>query len=396
MPAGMKVKLNNAALLRWARESSGYGLDEIARSLRKHPETILAWESGEDAPTYPQLRDFAAKVKRPLAALFLPEVPPELPAPVDYRAKSGERAGRYTAETLLAVRMLRNSLSELRALLEGLRQSLVFSMPRWASSTDPVARAREMRSELEITLEAQMGWKTAAQAFEAWRSVLFDRGVLVQVLDMPLEDARGFSVLENDLVLGGIAVSREEGAREARIFSVFHEVAHLCLRSPGVSGLLVEDLGAKPTAVERLEVYCNHFANAFLLPRDHPAVIDAAHSVAQDFTAETALQYAHQFNVSKDVLARTALYLGFITPQTYQAETEQWRAQYRETAANSEKVRGWGSSEAKKKVGRLGKGYVAAVLQAWDRDMLSAYEVSNLLSLGLRHLDEARSLVVGR
>jgi transcriptional regulator with XRE-family HTH domain len=51
----------------------GLSVAEVAQMLKRPPEEIEAWESGEDAPTYPQLEKLAYQIyKRPLAVFFLP------------------------------------------------------------------------------------------------------------------------------------------------------------------------------------------------------------------------------------------------------------------------------------------------------------------------------------
>ena len=67
----------NPAIIKWARERSGYTLEEVANSLNKDVETISNWESGSSAPTNAQLEKLADKCKRPIALFFFPEVPQE-------------------------------------------------------------------------------------------------------------------------------------------------------------------------------------------------------------------------------------------------------------------------------------------------------------------------------
>ena len=68
------------AVLRWARESIGMSVEDVALKLKRPPEDIRAWESADaTAPTYAQLETLAYKVlKRPLAVFFLPEPPKEV------------------------------------------------------------------------------------------------------------------------------------------------------------------------------------------------------------------------------------------------------------------------------------------------------------------------------
>ena len=67
----------NPTIIKWARERSGYTLQEVAKSLNRDVATISNWESGAAAPTYIQLEKLADKYKRPVAMFFFPEPPHE-------------------------------------------------------------------------------------------------------------------------------------------------------------------------------------------------------------------------------------------------------------------------------------------------------------------------------
>ena len=65
-------------LLRWCRATVGLSTADVATMLKRTQEEIEAWESGAEAPTYPQLEKLAYDIyKRPLAIFFLPTPPKE-------------------------------------------------------------------------------------------------------------------------------------------------------------------------------------------------------------------------------------------------------------------------------------------------------------------------------
>ena len=66
----------NPTIIKWARERSGYSLQEVAKSLNRDVATISDWESGAAAPTYVQLETLTDKYKRPIAMFFFPEAAP--------------------------------------------------------------------------------------------------------------------------------------------------------------------------------------------------------------------------------------------------------------------------------------------------------------------------------
>jgi transcriptional regulator with XRE-family HTH domain len=67
----------NPQILYWARTTAGLSVDDVVQKLKRKKitsETVLAWESGQEAPDYIQLERLAYEVyKRPLASpRFLP------------------------------------------------------------------------------------------------------------------------------------------------------------------------------------------------------------------------------------------------------------------------------------------------------------------------------------
>jgi transcriptional regulator with XRE-family HTH domain len=65
----------NPSVIKWARESAGVGLTQIAKRLGTSEETITAWESGSKMPTLRALETLASFLKRPLSAFFLSTPP---------------------------------------------------------------------------------------------------------------------------------------------------------------------------------------------------------------------------------------------------------------------------------------------------------------------------------
>ena len=70
------IKGINPTIIKWARERSGYTLEDVAKSFKKDVTTISNWELGTQAPTYVQLEKLADKYKRPVALFFFPETAP--------------------------------------------------------------------------------------------------------------------------------------------------------------------------------------------------------------------------------------------------------------------------------------------------------------------------------
>jgi transcriptional regulator with XRE-family HTH domain len=70
----------NPKILTWARERSGFSVEELAEKANKSPEEIEMWEAGAGTPSYSCLEHLADYLKMPVAVFFFPE-PPNLDDP---------------------------------------------------------------------------------------------------------------------------------------------------------------------------------------------------------------------------------------------------------------------------------------------------------------------------
>ena len=74
------------AVVQWARERSGYSIEDAKRYFKK----IAAWEAGEALPTYVQVEDMAERFKIPVAVFFFPKPPKVPPIEKSFRTLTAE------------------------------------------------------------------------------------------------------------------------------------------------------------------------------------------------------------------------------------------------------------------------------------------------------------------
>ncbi len=225
---------------------------------------------------------------------------------------------------------------------------------------------------LGISIEEQINeFDTHYTAQDVWRSVLFDRGVIVRICKMPITDARAFCLLGNDLA--GIGLSNED-REQGRIFSLFHEVCHLSLRQPGVSGLTSKHKSPN----QRLEQYCDRFSASFLLPSSHPKVMESLELFegSIDFL-EVAQFIANKFKVSKYVAIRRAFDLEKISPDIYWETIAEWRKRDR----SRKKPKRTGGNYPATQISYIGKRFVDLVMRALNLNYLTPVDVRRIVGL---------------
>lgn len=128
---------------------------------------------------------------------------------------------------------------------------------------------------------------------------------------------RGFAI--SDLYAPVVFINSAD-APSARLFTLLHELAHIWLGSSGISNVA-------PGNSRREETICNAVAGEFLAPTD---LFASLWSGSDQNLSERVSDLAHRFHVSRLVVVRRALDLGFVSQSVYaafyRAELDSFRA----------------------------------------------------------------------
>jgi Zn-dependent peptidase ImmA (M78 family) len=116
------------------------------------------------------------------------------------------------------------------------------------------------REFLVVANNIQHKFNDSNTSFNYYRELLSSIGILVfQTGTLPLNEMRGLSIFNEIFPI--IVVNRKD-EYNARIFSLFHELAHLITRTPGICGNF-DMVEQSPFDVE---IRCNNIAAEILLP----------------------------------------------------------------------------------------------------------------------------------
>ena len=203
----------NPVVMKWARESAGLDVPAVARNLRVNANIIEGWESGTRKPTLKTLEKLASFYKRPLAAFFLPERPQEPPMPTDFRVLLNEQKRPLSKKACLAMRRARRVQSLATELVKATGRELAANMEKAALTEDPEIVAARERDRLGISMEEQLSWRNEYEAFSKWREAIESLNTVVFQVRMPVEEARGFSLLDSSLPTIVVSVSDSIRAR---------------------------------------------------------------------------------------------------------------------------------------------------------------------------------------
>ncbi len=375
--AGSKFPVEvNPAVLRWARETAGYSVEE-AGDRTADARTLEDWESGKSRPTWAAVVKLAKLYKRPVAAMLLERPPAEPPLPPDFR-RLPEASKKLTPKAHFAIRTARWLAGAAAALERQLDRAAPFHGPNVRPSNSPEQLAERRRNSLGISLDEQTQWQNSGEAFRQWRSAVESQNVLVFQASMPVEEVRGFSLFESGKA---VIVLNQSDAVNARIFTLFHEYCHLLLAKPGIC--LPEEGNLADS--RQIETFCNRFAAALLIPRD-----DMAERLQSDVPLERAVAaLAARYRVSRAAVLGRMRGADAITEQLYR------RAMARLTSKGPAPRRPGGGARppAARVLGERGRTFVSLVVDALNRDLITANDASAYLGIKLAHLDKTAAQV---
>ena len=305
----------NPTIIKWARERSGYTLQEVAKSLNRDVATISNWESGAAAPTYVQLEKLADKYKRPVAMFFFPEPPHETDfvGQLALRSSEIEQLDPGIRILLRQARARQLSLMELN-MDANPAETKIFRDLHAQLGDSPTELAQQTRAYLDISIDTQAGWNSAKEALGNWLESVEEKGIFVFKAAFQNDSVDGFCLVHEQFPVIYLNNSRSS---VRQIFSLFHELAHLLLGESGITR------GINPVG-EQIEVFCNQFAAEFLVPSGNlETVLD--YPVYNDAAIE---ELANYYKVSRPVILLKLVDRGIFTFEDYWQKTEQWNEEY--------------------------------------------------------------------
>lgn len=247
-------------VLRWAIEESGWMEEELAERLHVDVQQLRAWEEGRGRPSKMEFNRLVSALRRPSALFFMPAPPVVESVMAHFRSAPGLVGHDLTKEesrTLRRAHRLRDLLSWVLREQESPTVRLLRVDPE---STSPEAASRRVRKRWGPSVSEQLKWRTASDAFKAYRGLLEDRGIFVWQVEIRGSWLRGFSLWDD---LAPLVVVKSGYNFQSRIYTVMHEVGHLLTRSESACQGFFDPEDAEDPAIER---WCESFSAAYLLP----------------------------------------------------------------------------------------------------------------------------------
>ncbi len=369
----------NPEIIKWAREVSGFSIEEIAKRIKITEENYKKIEAGIKSPTFKQLDLLANYFKRPVAVFFL-QKPPEEPSFVSSFRVLPKSEQEFSKELKLAIRKARYYQSVINILWKDLGMVTGPSILERNLNDDPTEIAKQERKKIGISEQEQYRWRDSYEAFNFWRECIESNNILVFQFKFPIKDARGFILMDKEPPV--ISINSSDSIL-ARIFTLFHEYAHIFL------GITEVYLGEEEINLDKdVENWCDRFASEFLLPQESLEKDEdfQIYSRTRRLNIEILENLSRKFKVSKQAVLTRIRTLNLIEYDVYKQELS--NLQKDKISKKSGFI-----PPPQKCLQEKGKQFISSVLQAKERGVITTADTIGYLSFILKHLDKIQEII---
>ena len=248
----------NNNLLIWARSMTPFKTTEMVELAcpKISAKNLHSWEKGDSFPSVSEAKKLASLYKLPFAAFYLSEKP----------AKTIKRyTDRRTLKGCYTKDISYTLWSEIRR-IESNRDSIL----EYASddtSTMPIPSIKNDNStEIASSIREYLGLNTPLPTrssfgnnpFNYFRNIIEHKGIIVaQVSGVEIEEMKGLSIYFDSYPI--IAINNKDYDR-SKVFSLFHELAHIFRRSSSLCTIDIEEHS------DQEELICDRIAAETLMP----------------------------------------------------------------------------------------------------------------------------------
>ncbi|RJP27114.1 MAG: ImmA/IrrE family metallo-endopeptidase [Candidatus Omnitrophota bacterium] len=358
-------------VLKWARERSGYKIEEISKRYKK----IAEWENGKSFPTYNELEQLSNKYKCPIAVFFFPE-PPELDRiEKSFRTLPNSEFERIPQDVRMRLRKARAmqiSLHELYEEMNPAKKIIVHDLTLNLSKNIHHF-TNHVRSYLNVSLQEQCSWNDEDMAFENWREILYDHGVFTFKDPFKGHDFSGFCLYDDQFP---IIYVNNKNAKTRQIFTLFHELAHLFFKTSGIDKQKDDYLKNLENDQRGIEVFCNRFSASFLVPDDDfEKKIKGIH-----LSEDVIISLSNTYKVSRELISRKLLDRELIDQAYYEEKSKEWidQANHKEN----------GENYYYNQIIYLGRKYIDFALKKYHQNKITIDQLSEYLNTHVKNIGE--------
>lgn len=329
--------------------------EEVASELNTHPQDIIDWEEGLLQPNLKQLEKLAELYGREIA-YFLRETPAP-PEKIEFRGKPGQSLKELSKEARIVLARFDELCRTALEFENLLGKEHIVSLPRFKSFDSPKTVAYSLREKFNV------GNKPIANL----RDLLEAEGVRIFEQPVPGDEFSGFSLWHSEYGPCILINAREPKGR--RNFTLGHELAHL-LYDQGSSLCFIE-LGTSES-YGSVEYKANQVSIQLLLPESGVVEDFRKRDLSNTPSEEEMAKMAYsKWCVSIQALGYRLENLGLIEKGHTATLLEPKPKHFRRPKSPA-----WER--------QLGKGFVKASFEAYQKGLISSGKLAHSLGITIR------------
>ena len=383
----------NPAILSWARETAGLSAEGAVKKLGLKDargvaaiDRLMALENGEVPPTRAMLSKMAKQYRRPLLTFYLAQPPRRGDWGKDFRAPMADRSREDEAVLNALVRNVQARQGLLReAMLDDDENLPALSFVASVTTDTPVTQVvASIRDTLGLQLEDYRAARSPDGAFRLLRSHAEQAGIFVLMVgnlgshhtDLGVEVFRGFALADD---FAPFVVVNPKDSSAARCFTLVHELAHLWIGEPGISG---------GDPMDPVEVFCNKVASSYLLPDDELGRFRGPATNDLDAWMEAVATFAAPLNISYSMVVYRLHRQGVIAHNTWLALSQLFRRGWldsRSARRKKQRARDGGPSYGVLVRHSLGPGLLELAAQLVSSGSLTATKAGRVMGVNPRN-----------
>ncbi len=365
--SGIGINIKN---LKIARENSGYPTLEATHKIcgkNGKGDKVFQWENGEKNPTWNQLKKMADLYHVNIFVLTHKTCISKNREIKDFRASNDGK------DISLNTKKYLNFLLQRQQYLSAILKSENANKNELVGCGTNIQSPERLAQIIRQKLGYQYDKKNHDNHLRYVISLLENQGVFVMKTlsywSIDVSDMRG--VYLHDDYAPIIALNRKD-AKTAQLFTLAHEIAHLCINSEAISNIDFKD-----STTNAKEQFCNQFAAHFLLPGnmfdDKICNIKYIENIADSYKLSTLFVFYRLKNLQKISHDDIAEY------EKRLLET----AQNNSGATRTQSTGGNFNNNMKDSNGNLFNTFIASL---YFQNKINAFEASKILKLSIENI----------
>ncbi len=317
-------------IIKWALRQTKE--EQLGEKLMNH---IKRWLDGTKKPTFHQIEELSRKTNIPLGYFFLQTPPAEEIQLIEYRTVDSNELATPSRNLIDTIHEMENVQGWMREYRQETGFDVLPIVGCLKENSDFENVVKTIRRNLDLSENWYESCKDMSAAFNHVRNLLEECGVVVMLNGvvgknthraLSIEEFRAFAMVDEWAPLIFINSADSQGAK---LFSLFHEVAHIWL---GENDLYNDRKNSQK--VKPIEALCNAVASELMVPFGR--FIDKWKKSEVIGTREKITNLAKFFKCGESVIARKAFDAKMIRYDLYESVIEDAIEAYKKMQKNKE------------------------------------------------------------